>query len=155
MELSKAIFHMLRVKTAPCIALITLLTLLFVATVLHFLNSATIKTTYIIVDHTFRKSSRPDLENTFLMLDDALFQTSAPGGCDLFDGKWVDDGGNFCRRYEPGSCPFVDVSFNCFTNGRVDLNYTRLRWQPNGCDLPRFVTVLISSSSCTVVESGT
>ncbi|XP_021730741.1 protein trichome birefringence-like 4 [Chenopodium quinoa] len=56
--------------------------------------------------------------------------------CDIFDGKWVlDDSGPV---YSPGSCPFLDYTFNCFNNGRSDLGYLRYRWQPHGCDIPRF-----------------
>ncbi|KAI0500347.1 hypothetical protein KFK09_018559 [Dendrobium nobile] len=56
--------------------------------------------------------------------------------CDLFDGRWVEDGETM-PLYEAGSCPFVEEAFNCFKNGRPDLNYTRLRWQPKACSMPR------------------
>ncbi|XP_031111884.1 protein trichome birefringence-like 4 [Ipomoea triloba] len=59
--------------------------------------------------------------------------------CDLFDGRWVeDDDDDFEPLYKPGSCPFIDDSFNCFKNGRPDSDYLRLRWKPSGCQLPRF-----------------
>ncbi|XP_020574686.1 protein trichome birefringence-like 1 [Phalaenopsis equestris] len=57
--------------------------------------------------------------------------------CDFFDGRWVEGGGEMRALYEAGSCPFVEEAFNCFNNGRPDLNYTRLRWQPKACSLPR------------------
>ncbi|KAK8945565.1 hypothetical protein KSP40_PGU006932 [Platanthera guangdongensis] len=65
--------------------------------------------------------------------------------CDLFDGRWVEDGDQKSSSstttthplYEPGSCPFVEEAFDCYNNGRPDLNYTRLRWKPNACSLPR------------------
>ncbi|OMO75677.1 hypothetical protein CCACVL1_16100 [Corchorus capsularis] len=55
--------------------------------------------------------------------------------CRLFDGKWVRD--DSYPLYAPGSCPYIDESFNCFVNGRPDRGYEKYRWQPNGCNLPR------------------
>ncbi|CAL9115264.1 unnamed protein product [Musa textilis] len=55
--------------------------------------------------------------------------------CDLFDGRWVFD--ESTPMYPPGSCPFIDSSFDCLGNGRPDQNYTKLRWQPKGCSIPR------------------
>ncbi|OVA02558.1 PMR5 N-terminal domain [Macleaya cordata] len=57
--------------------------------------------------------------------------------CDIFDGKWVIDDSNPNPAYQPGSCPFIDDAFNCFKNGRPDSDYTRFRWKPNGCQIPR------------------
>lgn len=59
------------------------------------------------------------------------------GSCDIFDGRWVLDEQSD-PVYPPGSCPFLDYTFNCFNNGRSDLGYLRYRWQPYGCDIPRF-----------------
>ncbi|KAL9240260.1 hypothetical protein vseg_014502 [Gypsophila vaccaria] len=56
--------------------------------------------------------------------------------CDIFDGSWVYDDSS--PVYLPGSCPFVGGSFDCFLNGRPDFGYLNYRWQPNGCDIPRF-----------------
>ncbi|XP_074319089.1 protein trichome birefringence-like 4 [Silene latifolia] len=58
------------------------------------------------------------------------------GSCDIFDGKWVVDDSD--PVYPPGSCPYLDYAFNCFNNGRLDLDYLRYRWHPYGCDIPRF-----------------
>ncbi|KAL8121524.1 hypothetical protein AgCh_018306 [Apium graveolens] len=58
--------------------------------------------------------------------------------CDIFDGTWVVDDVNPYPLYAPGSCPFLDDSFNCFKNGRLDSDYIRLRWKPHGCHIPRF-----------------
>ncbi|KAG5631816.1 hypothetical protein H5410_003533 [Solanum commersonii] len=41
--------------------------------------------------------------------------------CDVFDGRWVKDDAN--PMYEPGSCPFIDESFDCYQNGRPDNGY--------------------------------
>ncbi|KAL6642243.1 hypothetical protein ACP70R_020424 [Stipagrostis hirtigluma subsp. patula] len=56
--------------------------------------------------------------------------------CDLFDGEWVWDDGY--PLYDSRDCPFLDVGFRCSENGRPDASYTKWRWQPSGCDLPRF-----------------
>ncbi|WOL03772.1 hypothetical protein Cni_G12492 [Canna indica] len=62
----------------------------------------------------------------------------APGGreCDWFEGEWVWD--ERYPLYESASCPFLDEGFRCSENGRPDRMYTKWRWQPAGCDLPRF-----------------
>ncbi|KAG5571489.1 hypothetical protein H5410_061255 [Solanum commersonii] len=44
--------------------------------------------------------------------------------CDVFDGMWVKDDAN--PMYEPGSCPFIDESFDCYQNGRPDNGYRTL-----------------------------
>lgn len=55
--------------------------------------------------------------------------------CDIFDGRWVKD-----RRIKPyyshGSCPYMDVDFNCHKNGRPDHEFLKWRWQPYGCAIP-------------------
>ncbi|XP_012453046.1 protein trichome birefringence-like 4 [Gossypium raimondii] len=56
--------------------------------------------------------------------------------CDIFNGNWVLDDSR--PAYIPGSCPYVDDSFNCFKNGRVDFSYVRYRWKPFDCQIPRF-----------------
>uniref|UniRef100_N1QTC5 Uncharacterized protein n=1 Tax=Aegilops tauschii TaxID=37682 RepID=N1QTC5_AEGTA len=40
--------------------------------------------------------------------------------------------------YASKDCPFLDGGFRCSENGRPDASYTRWRWQPSCCDLPRF-----------------
>ncbi|KAK9689672.1 hypothetical protein RND81_09G074300 [Saponaria officinalis] len=55
--------------------------------------------------------------------------------CDIFNGRWVHD--DSYPIYPPGSCPFID-KFSCFDHGRSDLGYLAYRWQPLGCDIPRF-----------------
>nr|CAB3459348.1 unnamed protein product [Digitaria exilis] len=57
--------------------------------------------------------------------------------CDLFDGEWVRAAGGY-PLYDSADCPFLDVGFRCSENGRPDASYTKWRWQPNRCDLPRF-----------------
>lgn len=56
--------------------------------------------------------------------------------CNLFDGSWVWD--DSFPLYNSESCPFIDAGFRCQENGRPDQGYLKWRWQPSGCDMPRF-----------------
>ncbi|XP_071722229.1 LOW QUALITY PROTEIN: protein trichome birefringence-like 5 [Rutidosis leptorrhynchoides] len=56
--------------------------------------------------------------------------------CDLYKGTWVRD--EEYPIYKPGSCPYVDEAYDCQRNGRLDAEYLKWRWKPDGCDLPRF-----------------
>ncbi|XP_019456745.1 PREDICTED: protein trichome birefringence-like 33 [Lupinus angustifolius] len=58
-------------------------------------------------------------------------------GCDVFSGKWVWD--NVTRpMYEESECPYIQPQLTCQEHGRPDKEYRHWRWQPHGCDLPRF-----------------
>ncbi|KAF5947925.1 hypothetical protein HYC85_013882 [Camellia sinensis] len=57
-------------------------------------------------------------------------------GCDVFDGEWVWD--DSYPLYKSEDCLFLDNGFRCSENGRPDSFYTKWRWQPKNCDLPRF-----------------
>ncbi|XP_039036761.1 protein trichome birefringence-like 10 [Hibiscus syriacus] len=56
--------------------------------------------------------------------------------CDVYDGRWVWDE-NY-PLYQSQHCPFIDSGFRCLENGRPDGFYTKWRWQPKACNLPRF-----------------
>ncbi|CAN6481978.1 unnamed protein product [Victoria cruziana] len=56
--------------------------------------------------------------------------------CDVFDGSWVWD--ESYPLYRSVDCGFLDEGFRCSENGRPDDFYTKWRWQPNSCNLPRF-----------------
>ncbi|XP_027350616.1 protein trichome birefringence-like 10 [Abrus precatorius] len=56
--------------------------------------------------------------------------------CDVFDGNWVWD--EAYPLYHSSNCSFLDQGFRCSENGRPDTFYTKWRWQPKGCNLPRF-----------------
>ncbi|EEF28475.1 conserved hypothetical protein [Ricinus communis] len=64
-------------------------------------------------------------------------QTTVVGDqCDLFTGNWVPDpAGPF---YTNQSCLAIEGHQNCMKNGRPDSGYLYWRWNPQGCDLPRF-----------------
>ncbi|XP_057822421.1 protein trichome birefringence-like 6 isoform X2 [Cryptomeria japonica] len=55
--------------------------------------------------------------------------------CDLYSGKWVYD--ESYPLYPAGECPYMSADFNCQGNERQDTEYTKWRWQPSQCDLPR------------------
>ncbi|KAG8653855.1 hypothetical protein MANES_05G075200v8 [Manihot esculenta] len=57
-------------------------------------------------------------------------------GCDIFYGNWIWD--DSYPLYQSKHCPFIDSGFRCLENGRPDSFYTKWRWQPSHCDLPRF-----------------
>ncbi|KAL0547517.1 hypothetical protein IC582_017454 [Cucumis melo] len=56
--------------------------------------------------------------------------------CDLTKGRWVYE--ESYPTYSNSSCPFIDEGFDCEGNGRLDLNYKKLKWQPQDCGAYRF-----------------
>ncbi|KAL6581047.1 hypothetical protein OROMI_006970 [Orobanche minor] len=56
--------------------------------------------------------------------------------CDLFMGSWVRD--DSYPIYQPSSCRIIDPEFDCQLHGRPDTDYLKYRWQPAGCQIPRF-----------------
>ncbi|GMN48376.1 hypothetical protein TIFTF001_017558 [Ficus carica] len=55
--------------------------------------------------------------------------------CNVFEGKWVPD--VTYPLYSASQCPFAERGFSCLANGRRDGGYTKWRWKPNNCDVPR------------------
>jgi hypothetical protein len=64
------------------------------------------------------------------------FLTQQGDTCDVFDGTWVWD--ETYPLYHSSNCSFMDQGFRCSENGRPDTFYTKWRWQPKDCNLPRF-----------------
>ncbi|KAL4370847.1 hypothetical protein HN51_015407 [Arachis hypogaea] len=56
--------------------------------------------------------------------------------CNVYDGNWVWD--ESYPLYHSANCSFLDQGFRCFENGRPDSFYTKWRWHPKACNLPRF-----------------
>ncbi|XP_015892116.2 protein trichome birefringence-like 10 isoform X1 [Ziziphus jujuba] len=56
--------------------------------------------------------------------------------CDVFDGNWVWD--ETYPLYQSQNCSIMDQGFRCSESGRPDAFYTKWRWQPKACNLPRF-----------------
>jgi len=54
-------------------------------------------------------------------------------------------GGGGYPLYSSADCPFLDVGFRCAENGRPDASYTKWRWQPSRCHLPRLVACSLAS----------
>ncbi|XP_061353014.1 protein trichome birefringence-like 25 [Gastrolobium bilobum] len=56
--------------------------------------------------------------------------------CDLFVGDWVRDPSG--PVYTNESCHVIEDHQNCLRNGRPDSGYLYWRWNPMGCELPKF-----------------
>ncbi|XP_008810174.3 protein trichome birefringence-like 36 [Phoenix dactylifera] len=59
------------------------------------------------------------------------------GKCNIFDGRWVYDPKAY-PLYQDNRCPFLGGQVGCQKNGRPDSAYEHWRWEPNGCEIPRF-----------------
>ncbi|TKW36673.1 hypothetical protein SEVIR_2G455100v4 [Setaria viridis] len=67
-----------------------------------------------------------------------------PAGCDLYQGRWTyDAAGERSPLYRESECEFLTEQVTCMRNGRRDDSYQKWRWQPHGCDLPRFDASLL------------
>ncbi|XP_010922635.1 protein trichome birefringence-like 34 [Elaeis guineensis] len=65
-----------------------------------------------------------------------VFKSSAEN-CDLFSGRWVYDNSTYPLYSEKG-CKFMSDQSACEKFGRTNLKHQNWRWQPHGCNLPRF-----------------
>jgi hypothetical protein len=66
------------------------------------------------------------------------------GACDLYRGRWVYDEAR-APLYKESGCGFLTEQVTCMRNGRRDDDYQKWRWQPDGCDLPRYVAAAAST----------
>ncbi|CAM0955933.1 unnamed protein product [Alopecurus aequalis] len=62
--------------------------------------------------------------------------------CDMYKGRWVYDEAN-APLYKESDCEFLTEQVVCMRNGRRSDEYQKWRWQPDGCDLPRFDAKLL------------
>lgn len=65
--------------------------------------------------------------------------------CDIFDGKWVYDRKGY-PLYRGHWCPFLSDQVSCQKNGRPDKDYEHWRWQPRGCEIPRYLAFKTSAT---------
>ncbi|KAJ4817140.1 Protein trichome birefringence [Rhynchospora pubera] len=72
-------------------------------------------------------------------LDVNKTEREVEGKCNIYDGKWVFD--ESYPLYDSKSCSFIDEGFSCEANGRTDRDYTKWRWKPYYCNIPRFNAV--------------
>uniref|UniRef100_A0A0E0M6G2 Uncharacterized protein n=1 Tax=Oryza punctata TaxID=4537 RepID=A0A0E0M6G2_ORYPU len=79
---------------------------------------------------SFYRSPPPRLMNS------GIPHPSDAGDCSFSDGKWVRDAAAVTAYRE--DCPFLDPGFQCIRNGRSNSSFRNWRWQPHGCQLPKF-----------------
>lgn len=56
--------------------------------------------------------------------------------CNVFEGRWIRD--ESYPLYNASHCPFAERGFNCLANGRKYNDYSKWRWKPKNCEIPRF-----------------
>lgn len=64
--------------------------------------------------------------------------------CDMYKGRWVHDEEN-APMYKESDCEFLTEQVVCMRNGRRSDEYQKWRWQPDGCDLPRYAYLFLYS----------
>ncbi|KAJ0986167.1 hypothetical protein J5N97_004523 [Dioscorea zingiberensis] len=72
--------------------------------------------------------------NSSVALDGIISQEEQ---CDIFEGRWVYDEERY-PLYHAWQCPFLSDQVSCRKNGRPDSGYEHWRWEPRGCEIPRF-----------------
>ncbi|KAI3441417.1 PMR5N domain-containing protein [Psidium guajava] len=92
-----------------------------------------------------RDAEQPPLDEDRVALLQNSAKTASPSPapstlekeCDLFSGRWVFDNVSY-PLYKEKECKYMSDQLACEKFGREDLRYQQWRWQPHGCDLPRF-----------------
>ena len=89
-----------------------------------------------ILDFDFSSPSTSTVTSSSSASRPVQFLSPEGDACDVFDGNWVWD--ETYPLYNSANCSFMDQGFRCSENGRPDTFYTKWRWQPKDCNLPRF-----------------
>ncbi|KAL2320936.1 hypothetical protein Fmac_029905 [Flemingia macrophylla] len=89
-----------------------------------------------ILDLDFSSSSSAATSASASASASVHFLTQQGDTCDVFNGNWVWD--ETYPLYHSANCSFMDQGFRCSENRRPDTFYTKWRWQPKDCNLPRF-----------------
>jgi len=79
----------------------------------------------------------PNSSHSFAQSYDEILKSNVSmDTCNVFEGSWVRDDSN--PLYDASHCPFAERGFNCLANGRKDRGYTKWRWKPKNCEIPKF-----------------
>lgn len=77
----------------------------------------------------------PSRNNESIQSKARITDNSKEEECDVTKGRWVYD--ESYPLYTNVSCPFIDEGFDCESNGRLDKDYMKWKWQPLYCEIPR------------------
>jgi hypothetical protein len=84
----------------------------------------------IVIEHQQLRGNEADVQWKAELQDSG-------GECNWSTGRWVYD--NVSRPLYSGlKCAFIFPEVACDKYGRKDIMYQHWRWQPHGCDLPRY-----------------
>ena len=120
-------------------SLISLLLVLSWAYSYAFPNSHSVIQSYEIPSssHSLNQSYEiPHISHSRNQSFEILNSKVSMGKCNVFEGSWIHD--DSYPLYDASHCPFAERGFNCIANGRRDRGYTKWRWKPKNCDIPRF-----------------
>ncbi|PIN25874.1 hypothetical protein CDL12_01391 [Handroanthus impetiginosus] len=84
----------------------------------------------------FKQQNSKSSNGSLVKTEKVGFLEVGSGDCDIYEGNWVWD--ESYPLYQSQDCMFLDEGFKCTENGRPDNFYSKWRWQPKDCNLPRF-----------------
>ncbi|KAJ3676088.1 hypothetical protein LUZ60_003500 [Juncus effusus] len=85
------------------------------------------------------------LEKKRVRLPFSIGEVDNGESCNVFKGKWVKDEATR-PLYDESDCPYIQPQLTCQAQGRPDKEYQNWRWQPYGCNLPRFNATMMLDS---------